>query len=185
MKPRKEALFLRVETELNTKLKEKADNNAVSLNEYCVSILGDSLKNGFEFEGREFSQIISKSKLLFQNNLLAVIVFGSRARGDFTSESDLDVLIVLDQSAEVTRKLYSIWDREKCKVTNLSVHFSKLPDNSLSGFWCEIALDGIVIFDKSLIVSQFIIELRTKILSGEYKAKYSHGHRYWIEEVAA
>jgi Predicted nucleotidyltransferases len=34
-------------------------------------------------------------KVIYKDNLKDVILFGSRARGDFTEESDIDILIVL------------------------------------------------------------------------------------------
>ena len=121
----------------------------------------------------------------FRFYLKAVIIFGSWARGDQTSESDLDVLVVLDSKIKITRKLYTEWEEFNFKDVslpdNLSIHFSQVPSQSLSGFWCEIASDGIVIFDVGLQVSRFLINLREKILSGQYSARFSHGHRYWIE----
>ena len=46
---------------------------------------------------------------LYDDRLVGVIVFGSQARGDATSESDIDVLVVLrppvDPSAERTRTI--------------------------------------------------------------------------------
>lgn len=175
MKTKKEALFLRVEPDLNKKLKGLSEQANQSLNEYCISALESSIGDGIEFD--EFKQITTKAKKLFKDSLKAIIVFGSYARGDNTSESDIDVLLVLD--CKINRELYSRWDMEEDQVSNLSIHFSALPKQSLSGFWCEIALEGVTIFDKDLSVSRFLIALRNKILSGEFVARYSHGHRYW------
>ena len=42
-------------------------------------------------------------------HLKQVILFGSRARGDFTPDSDYDCLVVVDEvSAEIKEKIYEI-----------------------------------------------------------------------------
>jgi len=41
------------------------------------------------------SRVKQKLKSLFKDNLIALVLFGSQARGDATVESDVDVLVVL------------------------------------------------------------------------------------------
>lgn len=56
-------------------------------------------------EPREQINIIAKEIVdeviqLLHNNVYKIVLYGSYARGDFTSESDLDVLILLNCSKE-------------------------------------------------------------------------------------
>ncbi len=42
--------------------------------------------------------LVERLQCLYKDNLLAVIVFGSSARGDVSQSSDVDLLIILEQS---------------------------------------------------------------------------------------
>ena len=48
--------------------------------------------------------LITETKMIFEEKLNSVILFGSYARGDFDNESDIDILVVADMSAA---ELYS------------------------------------------------------------------------------
>ncbi len=49
----------------------------------------------FSFEKDAIKKATKKLKRFLGNDLIAVIVFGSRVRGDFTQESDLDILVIV------------------------------------------------------------------------------------------
>lgn len=49
----------------------------------------------FSFEKDAIKKVTKKLKRFLGNELIAVIVFGSRVRGDFTQESDLDILVIV------------------------------------------------------------------------------------------
>lgn len=54
-------------------------------------------------------EYISRLDKLFSDRILAVVLFGSKARGDGDAESDLDLLVLLDADAEQLRiKLWQI-----------------------------------------------------------------------------
>lgn len=45
------------------------------------------------------SALIAQTKAIFDEKLHSVILFGSYARGDYDSESDIDILVIADVSA--------------------------------------------------------------------------------------
>lgn len=45
-------------------------------------------------------RIVSSAKEIYKNNLNSVILYGSYARGDFDSESDVDIMILVDAPKE-------------------------------------------------------------------------------------
>ncbi len=49
----------------------------------------------FSLEKKAIKNAIVRLKGLLGENLLAVLAFGSRVRGDFTGESDFDILVVV------------------------------------------------------------------------------------------
>lgn len=48
--------------------------------------------------------VVQKVIELLQDKIYKIILYGSYARGDFTSESDIDIMILLNCSAEEVRK---------------------------------------------------------------------------------
>lgn len=49
----------------------------------------------YKIEEKSLSRALKKLRRLFGENLILLAAFGSRVRGDFTGESDLDVLVVV------------------------------------------------------------------------------------------
>ena len=52
------------------------------------------------------TQYINKVKIIYGSHLRQIILYGSYARGDFCSDSDIDIMILVDLS-EVELKRYS------------------------------------------------------------------------------
>jgi predicted nucleotidyltransferase len=55
-----------------------------------------------------FAELISRVQPVFGDKLKKVILFGSYARGDYDAESDIDVMLILDQDDESLRKYNDI-----------------------------------------------------------------------------
>lgn len=49
----------------------------------------------FDIERKAVDRATRKLQKLLGNNLITVAAFGSRARGDFTEESDFDMLVIV------------------------------------------------------------------------------------------
>jgi predicted nucleotidyltransferase len=178
--------IIRIEPELHERLKAKTARVSKSLNELCAEVLArsvDSIPSGTAPDNALARPISGK----FGSTFIGLVLFGSHAKGRTTSESDVDLLIVLDSDAEISRALYWSWD-ELALDPLLSPHFVRLPvDTSrVEGLWCEVAIDGIVLWDPSFQVSRFLAAVRREILDGRVTRKVSHSHPYWIrtEEAA-
>ena len=62
------------------------------------------------------SEIVSRLKDKYPDNLAAVYAFGSRVRGDHTSESDFDILVVVnDRTIEVEEGIIDVFVEEETK----------------------------------------------------------------------
>ncbi len=182
MSAKRDTLFLRVDANLSRKLKEQAAKAGLSINEYCSALMDQSLELKICSANEEHGAIVHAAQLMFSDKLEGVVLFGSVARGDNTEESDLDILVVLERSVAINRSIYARWDASVEGIAkNLSIHFVHLPleVESQSGLWCEVALEGIVLYDRRLMVSKYLIKLRHEIIRGNYTSSYSHGHRYW------
>ncbi len=64
-----------------------------------------------EKEKQALKELIEALKKLYGNNLVRVILYGSKARGDATKDSDIDIMVVL--------KNYEDWNEEFDKVFDI------------------------------------------------------------------
>ena len=117
--------------------------------------------------------------------LWGVVAFGSWARQELSQGSDVDILIVVEDSFPIDRGAYRAWDDAPLSWEGHPVepHFVHLPqrDGRLSGIWAEVAVDGVVLFERGGVVSRRLAEVRHRIVSGEIARRLSHGQSYWVE----
>lgn len=174
--------LLRIPPGLHEALRRAADEAGLSLNEFCARKLaapGESVQGpGVDVVARATEQ--------FGEKLVGVLVFGSWARGDLGTESDVDLLVVVDPEVPIVRSLYRAWDDAAGALTwdgrRLEVHFVSLPDldDGPSSLWAEAALDGIVLFDRGFELSRSLIAVRRRIAGGAVRRRRVHGQPYWV-----
>lgn len=127
--------MLRIPEQRHLKLTKQAKHYQLSLNQFCQKILEKG-------EISEMDMIVDKIKTTFEESLEGIILFGSKARSDMHDLSDIDLLIVLNE--QITRRHYKLLELPQIYSPNF-VTFRKEP----SGLWFDVAIDGIVLFDKS------------------------------------
>src|SRR5436309_6925289 len=146
---------LRIEPGLHALLRRAAQEQGVSLNEYCARKL--AAPTGSLAAGGGLGQAVGRAAALFGGDLIGVAAFGSWARGEAADGSDLDLLIVLESRLRLGRKLYRLWDESPITWGGRAVEpqFVHLPDagETVAGIWAEVAVDGIVLFENGLRLS--------------------------------
>lgn len=175
--------LLRIDPGLHGALREAARAAGVSLNEYCARRL--SAPSG-RLEGWELaSEAIRRSAEVVGEDLISVVAFGSWARAELHAESDIDILVVVDESLKLSRDLYLAWDEAPIQWRGRRVepHFVHLPDAErvLLGLWPEIAIDGIVLFTRDLLLPSLLVRVRHDIAAGRIIRRVVHGQSYWTE----
>ena len=172
---------LRMPPGMHAALRAAAGSAGLSLNEYCVRKLalpGPALDDRAQ-------EIVMKTMAVVGAPLVGIIAFGSWARGEMSSRSDLDLLVVVEDDVEVTRDLYHKWDREAATwgPHPVELHFVHVPDAGArpSGLWAEVALDGVVLFERDLELSRRLVELRHRIVESGLVRRLAHGQPYWVE----
>jgi predicted nucleotidyltransferase len=192
----KQSFLLRVPEQKFVRLKKLAKSSGVSINEYLNSVFDQSTaltsvgSSGIhQIDQRILDRIKAAS---FSTDLVAIILFGSMAKGTETEASDCDLLLVLSSAQKITRKLYTLWDNEVENGINASItagreinpHFVGMPKDlsEVHSLWLEVALSGIVIWKRDCEIDNQLQKIRLAIASGGFQRKVTHGQPYWIRK---
>ena len=170
---------LRLPSDLHKTIKDRAFQEGVSLNDICLQFIEAGLLS-FSPVSRLHQQVQENAKRLYGDRFIGLLLFGSQARGEAHDKSDIDLLLVLDNSIPVCRELYKDWTG--IMPENVSIHFAHLPqDVSLAGsLWLECALDARIIDDPRNEIARHLTKLRQFITSGKVIRKLTHGQGYWV-----
>lgn len=172
---------LRVDQGLHARLRDAARDAGMSLNEYCARTLAAPLAGAEE----PTASLIARATSMFGAHLVGIVAYGSWARDELTVTSDLDVLIIVSSDVTLTRDLYRSWDAAPMewdsRVVDPRIAHLPAPDDRVPGFWAEVALDGIVLFERGFEVSRALAAIRRRIASGELVRGTAHGQPYWTE----
>ncbi len=156
----------------------------MSLNDYCSRKLATPLGNPMPLHPAS-SVALERAAKMFDEHLIGIAVFGSWARGELSDSSDIDLLIVVERGVSLTRSLYRKWDKSPIRWRGRAVepHFVHLPalEETASGTWAEVAIDGVVLFEVGLRISARLVRVRHDILSGRLVRRKVHGQPYWTE----
>lgn len=172
---------LRIEPGLHAALRAAADAAGLSLNEYCRRKL---MTPGLRVSGPA-TEVVSTATAMVGGALVGVVAFGSWAREELTARSDVDVLLIVSADVALRRDLYRGWDGKPVSWGPHPVepHFVHLPDPEarMSGLWAEVAVDGVVLFERGFEVSRLLAVLRRRIAEGRLVRRRIHGQPYWVE----
>ena len=174
--------ILRMPSALHAALHVAARTSGLSLNAYCVRQLA-AIGLGVASDEDVISLIV-RARAVAGDALLAVVLHGSWARGEATPASDVDALIVVDARIALSRALYRSWDAEPITWRGRPVdpHFVHLaPEAEISGLWAEVAVDGIVLFERDWKLSAHLARIRSVIAAGRLVRRFVHGQPYWTE----
>ncbi len=192
MKSDRATLILRIPSSLHRQLKQDAHAADISLNRYCLSLLGRRASHSSGepppvsltlSAGRSSLQDLSAGAFeTWGSSVEGLVLFGSFARGRQTANSDVDLLVVLNSSVTLDRDVYSRWRPRKFEGHEVAPLFVQIPAEGtrVGGLWFEVALDGIVLFDRNLHLSRFLSHVRGLISGGRVRRMVTHGHPYWV-----
>lgn len=174
--------LLRIDSGLHAALREAAREAGLSLNQYCAAKLALPGRN-ISAEGVE---VVRRAASLFGGSLVGVVAFGSWTRGQEAKTSDVDLMIVVDESVEIGRHLYRTWDEVPIHWDDhlVEAHFVHPPQSGerISAMWAEVATDGVVLFERGLTISMRLVEIREEIAAGRLVRRRVHGQPYWVEK---
>jgi predicted nucleotidyltransferase len=171
-------------------LRDLASDQGISLNALCVRALEDLVDPRFVGPGAmpaghaSWASLVSRFASAVEIEVAGTVVFGSAARGELRSGSDIDLLVVLRAGVPLSRGLYRSWDRWIAGDgvrREINAHFVHLPATveAAGSLWLETALEGVVLADESDQVGAFLVALRRAIASGRFRRSEVHGQPCW------
>lgn len=173
--------LLRVDPDLHALLKASASELGLSLNDYCTRKL--TLPVDAAALADDAPTVVRRAVDLYGSHLVGVVVFGSWARGEAADGSDVDLLVVLDDSLPLTRPLYAAWDDRPATWDGrpVEVHLAHLParGGAPSSIWAEVALDGLVVYERGRRLSARLGDVRREIAAGTVVRRVAQGQPYW------
>ena len=174
--------MLRLDARLHGLLRGDALGAGVSLNDWCSRTLAAPGAGGIDTAAGVVLTIRSR----LGSDLVGVVVYGSFARGELATGSDVDLLVVLRAGVPITRSLYREWEGAvpDWNGREIDLHFVHLPTaaDRVSASWAEAAVCGIVLYDRALEVSRRLIGIRERIAAGGLVRRMSQGQPSWIHE---
>jgi len=174
--------LLRIDPGLHAALRHAASASGQSLNEYCSRKLAAPIGELSAFAAA--AAAVTRSAAVAGDALVGVVAFGSWARSELHDASDIDLLVVLDRSIELSRTLYRRWDEDPVIWEGRPVepHFVTLlePPAPAVGLWAEAAVDGIVLFARDLELQARLAAIRRDLIEGRVVRKRAHGQPYWV-----
>ncbi len=171
--------MLRLPPALHALVREQASARGQSLNEYCVAVLEAAVSGAPDRQPEWMAWLEAE----FGRDLVGVILFGSTARGTQRPGSDVDLLVVLEPRAAITRDLYRRWDSAAGSSNAVETpHFVSLPAavEDSGGIWYEAAMDGIVLRDSRQRLARLLSRIRRAAAAGLIRREEAHGHPYWV-----
>jgi predicted nucleotidyltransferase len=180
---------LRLPPALHAQLKKSALAAGKSLNAVCVERLQSYRRPESGTDGDAAQLVAELEGVLGHDAVEGIVLFGSVARERPSGASDADLLIVLTEGQKLHRGLYTMWD--SLKAANhlwygypASPQFVLLPRaaSAPTGLWYEVALDGIVLWDRHGEIRAVLRRLRLEMSHGIIQRRETHGHPYWVRK---
>lgn len=175
--------IVRIDSKLHERLCSVASRENVSLNQKCIELLSQVDTNS-KCTDDDVLRIRASVNQMFNNSLIGIVLFGSTARGESRTTSDIDLLIVIENSINLNRSLYRKWDEFIAPhlADNITPHFVHIAPQSaqVGSLWLEVSLDGVVLFETEKLISNCLRRIRQNIADGHYTREINNGHPYWV-----
>jgi predicted nucleotidyltransferase len=117
------------------------------------------------------------------NDLIALVLFGSRARDDARPDSDWDLLLIADGLPLNTLQrhffLKQLLPPELAGQLSLVTQTPAELDSYLTSLFLDIALDGIVLYDTDNFITTRLDQARQIIRQKKLQRKQANGEFSW------
>ena len=129
------------------------------------------------------SEVVEELKEKLTDCLVAVVLFGSRARGDAHKESDWDILVIAHDLPDRSFRRHIFLKAQLPLKWRAAISLiAKTPEEfeaALPAFYLDIALDGIVLYDPHRYMQEKLSRLQTLIRKKGLRRKKIEGSFAW------
>ena len=129
------------------------------------------------------NEVVEELKEKLTDSLVALVLFGSRARGDAHEESDWDVLLIAYDLPDRLFRRHIFLNAQLPPRWRAAISLmAKTPEEfeaSLPAFYLDIALDGIVLYDPDHYMQEKLSRLQTLIRKKGLRRKKIEGSFAW------
>jgi len=116
-------------------------------------------------------------------NLIALVLFGSRARGEATPESDWDIFLVAESLPSSPLKRYALFGKLVPGNLKGEVSFLAKTRKEFAGgvpsFYLDLALDGVILYDTEGYMQGRLNRIRGIIKEAGLKRERINGGFFW------
>ena len=170
---------LRIPSAMHEALSLDAKKRGLSLNDLCCENLFGNANTEWRFR-----DTVNLAQAIAGTHFIGCILIGSFARQTATTQSDVDILVVVNEGFKHSREQIRRWDDAELKVdgkpvsaTFIKIAEEEIPENVL---WLEAAIDGQIVYDHAGTLFSILRRIRQAIADKSIHRRYSHGQPYWV-----
>ena len=120
----------------------------------------------------------------YQNRVSSLIIFGSYSRGEFTTYSDLDVLIILNRCekkyAERLDEFFQTIDELNLPFEVSPVILTEKEAERFHPLYLDISSNHLTIYDKNSFFRKILDKIDSMKRGGVIEEKVLNGRKYWV-----
>lgn len=128
-------------------------------------------------------RLVGTYKEFLGSNLIAIILFGSRARMEAKSSSDYDLFIIAEElPSRPLQRLLFIRSPLKAQFNEKISIIAKTREEVLNNFpplFLDLGLDGIALYDKGDFFKNLQVKIREIVHQAGLKREKMGGEFYW------
>ncbi|MGB9722166.1 MAG: nucleotidyltransferase domain-containing protein [bacterium] len=132
--------------------------------------------------------LVERIKMGFGDDLLGVILFGSRGRHEAKLSSDYDLFLIIKSLPKrpIERQEFIMEKVKKKGKVNFIAKTKEEFESSFPSLYLDLALDGVILFDKDGYTHAKIVQIRKLIdEAGLVREKKTYGFNWrWLRNPA-
>lgn len=145
---------------------------------------------GFEDYRKLLSKLVGHLRKEYGREFVSLVLYGSVARGEAREDSDVDLILVLDnpppQYYKRTERLMNVLDKVECDIEESRPHlnpivFSKAEAMENRYLFLDMIEDSKILYDQDDFFRERLNTLKTRLQElGSKKVYLEAGSWYWV-----